>query len=313
MGPIAVDVGIKDINNSLDLICFAESNQMLNRLGVKLERSEMDQLDVTRIMRAPSCDTPRAAESGDHITISGDVHLARLQQACQDQLMRQRRPKDNSRTSSVGSYAEFSGSVTDSSSSVGSRNSGSSSGVNNSLVRNPMVQFDSSVSTIAESTEPLQATPLLGPTSLDLAFGGTAAAINSSPTANDDELNEEQFVGVTMAYSEVLQLQGNVSEALNVVVKLLGDLEVINTEGNGRHIALCNRRAAVLYKLAGKSTEAESCVRQYISLIKDNNCDTNDLAYAYALLATIIEESGGRSLEALAMDKVALSLTSKEE
>jgi tetratricopeptide (TPR) repeat protein len=137
--------------------------------------------------------------------------------------------------------------------------------------------------------------------------------VNSRYTANDDELDEEQFVSVTVAYSEVLQLQGNVSEALSVVVKLLEDLEANNNEGNERHVALCNRRAAVLYKLAGKSAEAEVCVRQYISLIKDNRGDIKDLAYAYALLATIIEESGGRSQEALAMDKMALSLTTKED
>ena len=101
---------------------------------------------------------------------------------------------------------------------------------------------------------------------------------------------------------------------MEIVSKLLEDIQLPTKDQqqkSTKHIALCHRRLGVLYKVAGRRQEAERSVREYIKVIQENVQPTSskDLAYAYALLSSIIDDIGGRSKEALAMDKLALELT----
>ena len=113
----------------------------------------------------------------------------------------------------------------------------------------------------------------------------------------------------------VLQLQGNAEKALEVVSKLLEEIQLPTKNHQSKptkYIALCHRRLGVLYKVAGRRQEAERSIREYIKVIQEDDTQptlSKDLAYAYALLSSIIDDIGGRSKEALAMDKLALELT----
>ena len=85
----------KDTNKEGTTRTFAQSNSMFQRLGVSLER---DQLELSRIMRAPSCDVSQGTD--DHIALNGERHLARLQASCEYHLMRQ---KDGQQSSTISS------------------------------------------------------------------------------------------------------------------------------------------------------------------------------------------------------------------
>ena len=119
----------------------------------------------------------------------------------------------------------------------------------------------------------------------------------------------------------MLQLQGNAEKALEIVSKLLEELQLPTTKNQQqpkpiKYIALCHRRLGVLCKVAGRKEEAERNVREYIKVIQNDDAQpicTKDLAYAYALLSSIIDDIGGRSKEALAMDKLALELTTASD
>jgi hypothetical protein len=88
--------GTKDTNKEgTTTRTFAQSNSMFQRLGVSLER---DHLELSRIMRAPSCDVSQGTD--DHIALNGERHLARLQASCEYHLMRQ---KDGQRSSTSSS------------------------------------------------------------------------------------------------------------------------------------------------------------------------------------------------------------------
>jgi hypothetical protein len=137
---------------------------------------------------------------------------------------------------------------------------------------------------------------------------------------DDDEEDMGKMVDVTIAYSEVLQLQQNIPEAIDVVSKLRDELRA--NPLHRRHHMQCLRRLGVLHKVSGRLADAEASVREYIALCGDSDTGNGGgdgdahgsddaLAHAYTLLATIIDEAGGRPHEALAADKVAMEIMKK--
>jgi len=140
-----------------------------------------------------------------------------------------------------------------------------------------------------------------------------------SPTAMSAAEWARKMASVSLTYSEVLQLQQNIPEAIDVVSKLRDELRA--NPLHRRHHMQCLRRLGVLHKVSGRLADAEASVREYIALCGDSDTGngggdgdahgSDALANAYTLLATIIDEAGGRPHEALAADKVAMEIMKK--
>ena len=171
--------GTKDNTNKEGTRTFAQSNSMFQRLGISLER---DQLEMTRIMRAPSCDVSQGTD--DHIALNGERHLARLQQSCEFQLMRQKSKEE------VGSG------ITDNCSTESNQSNtheSSSREIDPSPSSNHGLTMLGSPMSVHPSKEWGEELPISTP--LDDI---TAATISN--LKNEDE--KEQLVNITMAYSE---------------------------------------------------------------------------------------------------------------
>ena len=174
--------GTKDTNKE-GTRTFAQSNSMFQRLGISLER---DPLELSRIMRAPSCDASQSTD--DHIALNGERHLTRLQQSCEFHLMRQK-AKDGQRSSTVGSG------VTDNRSTESNQS-------NTNECRKEIDLRHSTDHDVTMLGSPMSAHPskewkegLPMCTNLDDVTTSTISNLN-----NDEE--NEQLVNITMAYSE---------------------------------------------------------------------------------------------------------------
>ena len=140
--------------------------------------------------------------------------------------------------------------------------------------------------------------------------------------------------------SEVLQMQGNASAAVAEVLGAMGRLRAMDRTGAGagtrvgseeegeteagvcaegsRGFALCQRRLGVLYKVLGQYGDAEESIRQFIVHLEDaaraseggqgTAEDEQDLAVAHTLLSSILDRTGGRSVEARQSDRKAAKL-----
>jgi len=326
------------------------SNQFLLRVGIKLERSESDETQVARIMRCPSWDPyARTVEAGpgtigssssgsrsgggigsshgsttggDLVTSSGDAHLAKLHVACRSTLAHLTRLREAGCARSEGSG------VTDSS----GRSSFCHGATSNPLMSGVKKQGLPPSLTVALASQAAGSADLMLSPFLASAVSSSTPCPNGEDcrddvVAEEDEEDEEEddeedmgkMVDVTIAYSEVLQLQQNIPEAIDVVSKLRDELRA--NPLHRRHHMQCLRRLGVLHKVSSQLADAEASVREYIALCGDSDTGngggdgdahgSDALANAYTLLATIIDEAGGRPHEALAADKVAMEIMKK--
>ena len=173
--------------------------------------------------------------------------------------------------------------------------------------------------------------------SLVTPFLGSSQDIHGSIESNQCYQLIE-VVSVALAYSEVLQLQGQTDKAVLVVEdaieklkKDMKDIEESNEDNNisynwdvldpnseitAKKIDLLlesHKRLGPLYKVMGDFQNAEKHIRWFISLAENKSDKITDLAHAYSLLAVIFDgldrlddafEADTRALELLETIKV---------
>ena len=173
--------------------------------------------------------------------------------------------------------------------------------------------------------------------SLVTPFLGSSQDIHGSIESNQcNQLIE--VVSVALAYSEVLQLQGQTDKAILVVEdaieKLKKDMKDIEESNEDNDISYnwdvldhnleittkkidllleSHKRLGPLYKAMGDFENAEKHIRWFISLAENKSDKITDLAHAYSLLAVIFDgldrlddafEADTRALELLETIKV---------
>jgi len=163
-------------------------------------------------------------------------------------------------------------------------------------------------------------------------------SIQSEYTTSNQCYQLIEVVSVALAYSEVLQLQGQTDKAVLVVEdaieklkKDMKDIEESNVDNNisynwdvldpnseitAKKIDLLlesHKRLGPLYKVMGDFENAEKHIRWFISLAENKSDKITDLAHAYSLLAVIFDgldrlddafEADTRALELLETIKV---------
>lgn len=267
---------------------FENMNLMYQRVGVRFE---------TRSRRLSG-----SSDQGDSIHVEGEAHIARLNAVCQEQLSRL--IADNERPVVASPSGGEAIRLTENSIAPGKEE----------LERGQVIQTVSLADKSENVDEPLVQSSNVTPSTPKLASD-----------AGSDDLNGYghhiiKVSEVAIAYSEVLQLKGEIDEAITLIRDALDRLEKdagLHLLGNQNmyipHMALCHRRLGSLYKIVGKMEEAEKNVRQYVILIQKTTSDptliAKDLSNAYSLLAAILEETG-RSEEALEADRLALETIS---
>jgi len=273
---------------------FENMNLMYQRVGVRLE---------TRPRQFSG-----SSDQGDNIGVEGDAHIARLHAACKEQMIRLL--AENEKASQATACT-----ISRDNSSLFSKEEWGNGPVIQSVLRTGST--DSTDSPLAAAIQPiLVAAPPLAMADARFGFGNSGLDVCDGSSNNSIIKMSE----VAIAYSEVLQLKGEINEAIAVISKALDGLE--NDHGYTfveaqsvyiPHIALCHRRLGSLYKIIGKLYEAEENVRRYIFLVRKTTSDptliAKDLSNAYSLLATILEETD-RSEEAQEADRLAMETIS---
>lgn len=185
----------------------------------------------------------------------------------------------------------------------------------------------------------------MAPTTSSLVspFLGSSLDFDENSEFNDNSTTSQsqiiEVVSVALAYSEVLQLQGQSEKAIKIVEEAIEKLKLdmkdilnddsksvttsynwdgldSNSEVTSKKMDLLlesHKRLGPLYKIIGDYENAEKHIRGFISLAEKNSDKIADLAHAYSLLAVIFDgldrlddafEADTRALEMLETIKV---------
>ena len=148
--------------------------------------------------------------------------------------------------------------------------------------------------------------------------------------ADENRLQSDRYILDALANSELLQLQGELFLAVEVVVDALCTLGLAPVSSDdGAEVsdsweiivpvdicarlscALCLKRLGALYRAQDRFDVAESTLQASIRLLSDLPGHTDELAHAYCLLAGLLGTLEGRSAEARRADHMSISLSTK--
>jgi len=324
-------------SNTMNSSIYSDQDSMYKRIGVKFNKTKRS--NVT--------------ESKDNALATGDQHLAKLDEALNDEF---RKIKDDEASLSQSNINTHNANSNRSSYYTQLLSDDDSTIVCSDL--GDEVISSSPASTIADSTysiennsNKLQLHSKLVRLS-DIDSKSVTSSIThvrsdsnySSCNSVSDESNSmnkiQKLVDLTMARSEVYQLQGNYNKAITVLSESLHDIQqrviLSETESSNNDlnqivaidddrllqtiadnfiitklIAKLQRRLGSLYKSSGDLSSAEVYLRKHIAFtqeiitIESKEEYSRELANSFSTLASILVELG-RSDEAIEADKKAL-------